>query len=101
MFNEADQNSDKNLSLAELARIAGKYGMEDLKSFKIREFVQDLNRRKKVIDQVEKSFVSLFKRSDQSSSIEGGVRVDREVEETVLIKKKVVKKVMKNIFSKF
>jgi DNA repair exonuclease SbcCD ATPase subunit len=101
LYNEAEWNDEKKVTLPDVVRVAGKYGMAEFKSFKIREFVQDLNRRKKVIDLVENQFMSMFKKTENSSSVEGGVTIDREVQETVVVKKKVVKKVLKNMFSKF
>lgn len=97
MFDEAKWG-DGSVSLGDVVRVAGKYGMSEVKSFKSRDLVQELTWRKNMVEVIENQFVSMFKNSESSSRVEGGVRIDREVEETVVVKKKVVKKVIKKVF---
>lgn len=95
MFDEA-KDKDKVVKLQAAGEVASKYGLGGLNSFKSRELMQELHRRK-LVNITEDESIHVSTRSKKTSFVEGNVRIDRDEEEKTIIRKKVVKKLVKRI----
>ena len=95
MYDEAkDKGAEVNLQVA--SEVASKYSLGDLRSFKSRELLQELQRRR-IMNSTEDETVSVSTKSKRISFIEGNVRIDRDEEEKTIIRKKLIKKLVKRI----
>ena len=95
MYDEAkDKGAEVNLQVA--SEVASKYSLGDLRSFKSKELLQELQRRK-IMNSTEDETVSVSTKSKRISFIEGNVRIDRDEEEKTIIRKKLIKKLVKRI----
>lgn len=95
MYDEA-KDKDKTVKLQAAGDVASKYALGDLKSFKSRELMQELQRRK-LVNVTEDESIHVSTRSKRTSFVEGNVRIDRDEEEKTIIRKKIIKKLVKRI----
>jgi hypothetical protein len=95
MYDEAkDKGPEVRLQAA--SEVASKYALGDLKSFKVKELLQELQRRK-IVNSTEDETVSVSTKTKRISFVEGNVRIDRDEEEKTIIRKKLIKKLVKRI----
>lgn len=94
LFEEA-RSPDKKVIFTGTIRVIAKYGFGDLKAFKIREFMLELSKRKLEVYITENESTSVSFKKSQTSFIVGDTRIDREEEEKLVVRKKVVKKLVK------
>lgn len=94
LFLEARNKQTKAVGFDGISRIMSRYGYGELKSFKIREFTHELTRRELSAYLEDESISTSVKRTS-TSFVVGNTRIERDEEEKVVIKKKVVKKLVK------
>ena len=92
LYEEAKANT-LGVNPYSIQEVFSKYGLGELKSFKNRELIQELYRRKLVVS-VDES-VAVSTKLTSTSFMVGNVRIDRDEEEKTIIRKKVVKKVIR------
>lgn len=78
-----------------ISEVVSKYGLGDLKAFKVRELTQELTKRKLGYRSSQDESISIDTRRTRTSVILGDIRIDRDEEEKTIIRKKVTKKLVK------
>ena len=92
LFEEA-KHKEEAADFANTGDVICKYGMGEMKPFKNRELVQEVNRRKLGSFYSDKTTVDTLLR--RTSFVSGDVKIEREEEEKTTIRKKVTKKLVK------
>ena len=95
LFKEAKNPENNTAEFLGLVSAFSKYGLGDLKAFKIRELHQELSRRNLVQKISETESISTSTKQMFTSLVQGNIRIDRDEEEKTIIRKKIVKKLVK------
>ena len=92
LFEEAKRR-EETAGFESVGEVICKYGMGEMKCFKNRELVQEMDRRKFGMLYSDKTTVDTLQR--RNSLLSGEIRIERNEEEKTTVRKKVTKKLVK------